>query len=46
MDSKGIGLWIGFIVICAIINLVSRRMKKQIERCALNTIRNIKQMSA
>ena len=31
MDTKAIVLWGGFIVICAIIYLVSRRMKKQIE---------------
>ena len=37
MDSKGIGLWIGFIVICAIIYLVSRRMKKQIETKGIET---------
>ena len=37
MDTKAIALWGGFIVICAIIYLVSRRMKKQIEENGIET---------
>ena len=37
MDSKGILLWVGFLVICAVIFLVSRRMKGQIEENGIET---------
>ena len=37
MDTKAIVLWGGFIVICAIIYFVSRRMKKQIEEDGIET---------
>lgn len=37
MDIKGIVLWGGFIVICAVIHLVSQRMKKQIEEYGIET---------
>ena len=36
-DTKGILLWVGFAVICAVIYLVSRRMKKQIEVDGIET---------
>lgn len=37
MDTKGIILWVGFAVICAVIYLLSRRMKKQIEENGIET---------
>ena len=37
MDTKGILLWAGFIVVCAVIYLVSKRMKKQIEENGIET---------
>ena len=37
MDIKGIILWVGFAVICAVIYLLSRRMKKQIEENGIET---------
>ena len=37
MDTKGIIIWIGFAVICAVICLVSRRMKKEIEENGIET---------
>ncbi len=37
MDTKGILLWAGLIVICAIIFYVSRRMKNQIEENGIET---------
>ena len=37
MDTKGIFLWSGFILICAIIYFVSRRMKKEIEENGIET---------
>ncbi|MBR3166394.1 MAG: hypothetical protein IKF16_09535 [Lachnospiraceae bacterium] len=38
MDTKGILLWAGFIIICAAIWLVSRSMKKQIEENGIESI--------
>ena len=38
MDTKGIILWAGLIVICAVICLISRKMKKQIEENGIETI--------
>ncbi len=38
MDTKGILLWAGFIIICAAIWLVSRNMKKQIEKNGIESI--------
>ena len=37
METKGILLWMGFLVICAIIYLISERMKKQIEENGIET---------
>ena len=37
MDTKGIILWSGFLVICAVIYIISRRMKKQIEENGIET---------
>lgn len=37
MDTKGIIIWIGFAVICAVICLISRRMKKEIEENGIET---------
>ncbi len=37
MDTKGIILWVGFAVVCAVIWLLSRRMKKQIEENGIET---------
>ena len=37
MDLKGIALWGGFLIICAVIILVSKRMKKQIEEEGIET---------
>ena len=37
MDMKGIILWAGFFVIAAVIMIVSRRMKKQIEENGIET---------
>ena len=37
MDTKGIVLWAGLIVICAVIYLISRTMKKQIEENGIET---------
>ena len=37
MDTKGIVLWAGLIIICAIIYLVSRKMKKEIEENGIET---------
>ena len=37
MDIKGLILWVGFAVICAVIYLVSRRMKNQIEENGIET---------
>lgn len=37
MDTKGIILWAGLIIICAIIYLVSRKMKKEIEENGIET---------
>ena len=36
-DLKGIILWVGLAVICAVIYLISRRMKKQIEEDGIET---------
>lgn len=38
MDTKGIILWAGLIIICAAIYLFSQRMKKQIEENGIETI--------
>ena len=37
MDTKGILFWAGLLVVCAVIWLVSRRMKKQIEENGIET---------
>ena len=37
MDKKGILLWAGLLIICGIIYLLSRRMKKQIEENGIET---------
>ncbi len=37
MDTKGLLLWAGLLVVCAAIWLVSRRMKKQIEENGIET---------
>ena len=37
METKGILLWAGFAVICAVIWLASHRMKKQIEENGIET---------
>ena len=37
MQPKEIALWVGFLVICAVIWFVSRRMKKQIEEDGIET---------
>ena len=37
MDTKGILLWAGLAVICAVVFLLSRRMKKQIEENGIET---------
>ena len=37
MEPKDIALWAGFLVICAVIYLVSKRMKKQIEENGIET---------
>ena len=37
MDIKGICLWAGFLVICAVIYLISQRMNKQIEENGIET---------
>ncbi|MBQ2062859.1 MAG: hypothetical protein II458_09360 [Oscillospiraceae bacterium] len=37
MQPKEIALWVGFLVICAVIYLVSNRMKKQIEEDGIET---------
>ena len=37
MDSKGIIMWVGLIIACAVIYFVSRRMKKQIEEEGIET---------
>ena len=37
MDTKWILLWAGFLVICALIYLTSKRMKKQIEENGIET---------
>lgn len=37
MDTKAIILWGGFILICAVIYLVSRRMKSEIEEKGIET---------
>ena len=37
MDTKGIVLWVGLLVIVAVVLLLSRRMKKQIETTGLET---------
>ena len=37
MDTKGILLWAGLLVICAVIYLLSRKMKKQIEENGIET---------
>ena len=36
-DTKGILLWAGLLVICAVIYFISRRMKKQIEENGIET---------
>lgn len=38
METKGILLWAGFIIIAAAITIVSRRMKKQIEENGVETV--------
>ena len=37
MDTKGILLWAGLAVICAVVYFLSRRMKKQIEENGIET---------
>ena len=37
MDTKAILLWAGFLVICAVIYFISKRMKKQIEESGIET---------
>ena len=37
MDTKGILLWAGLLVVCAAIWLISRRMKKQTEENGIET---------
>lgn len=37
MDTKGILLWVGLLVICAVIFFFSQRMKKQIEENGIET---------
>ena len=37
MDTKGIVLWAGFLVICAVVFILSQRMKKQIEDQGIET---------
>ena len=37
MDTKGIVLWVGVLVIIGIVLLLSRRMKKQIETSGIET---------
>ena len=37
MDTKGILLWAGFALVCAVICLFSYRMKKQIEKDGIET---------
>ena len=37
MDTKGMILWGGLLVICAVIYIISRRMKKQIEENGIET---------
>ena len=37
MDTKGILLWAGFIALCAVIWLLSRKTKKQIEETGIET---------
>ncbi len=37
MDEKGIILWVGFAVICAVVVFISHRMKKQIEENGIET---------
>jgi hypothetical protein len=37
MDTKGILLWAGLAVICAVVFFLSRRMKKQIEENGIET---------
>jgi hypothetical protein len=37
MDAKGIIIWAVFIVICAVIYFISRKMKKQIEENGIET---------
>ena len=38
MDTEGVLLWVGFAVICAVIYLFSRRVKKQIEEDGIETV--------
>ena len=37
METKGILLWAGLLVVCAVILFLSRRMKKQIEEYGIET---------
>ena len=37
MDTKGIVLWAGLAVVCAVVYFLSRRMKKQIEENGIET---------
>ena len=37
MDTKGIVLWAGLLVICAVVFFLSQRMKKQIEENGIET---------
>ncbi len=37
METKGILIWVGFLLICAIILFVTRRIKKQIEEGGIET---------
>lgn len=37
MDAKGIIMWVAFIVICASIYFISKKMKKQIEESGIET---------
>ena len=37
METKDILLWAGFLVVCAVIYLISKRMKKQIEENGIET---------
>ena len=37
METKGVVIWIGFLLLCAVILFLTRRIKKQIEESGIET---------